>query len=285
MKNALTIDLEDWYHPELVKRHVRGTPAPQVAEATLPVLDLLDRQGVRATFFVLGDVARRYPDLIRSIHERGHEIASHGMSHTPLWDLDADGLDRELRDFRQVIAGILGEGVGVSGFRAPTFSMDNRTRYAMSRLAAHGYTYDTSIFPVGNPVYGLPGAPCEIYRPDLNDLRLRGESSGIVEFPMTVFERGRLRIPISGGFYLRAFPYAVLRALLRRVNRKRPFVIYVHPWEMHAGTPRVKGIELRNRLITYTGARGAFRKLERLLRDFEFAPMAEVLKDAGAHAG
>ena len=148
MKNALTIDLEDWYHPELVKRHVRGAPAPQVVEATLPILDLLDRHRVRATFFVLGNVARKHPDLIRTLHDRGHEIASHGMSHTPLWDLDGEGLDKELRNFRQVIAEILGDGVAVSGFRAPTFSMDNRTRYAMRCLVAHGYAYDTSIFPV-----------------------------------------------------------------------------------------------------------------------------------------
>ncbi len=279
MKNALTIDLEDWYHPELVKRHVGANPEPRVVEATAPILDLLDRRGVRATFFILGDVARKHPDLVRDIHARGHEIASHGMSHMPLWDLDAEGFGRELEDFRQVIAEILGEGIPMSGFRAPTFSMENRTRYAMRCLVAHGCTCDSIIFPVRNPVYGLSGAPCTVYRPDLDDLRLQNAQSGIIEFPMTVFEWGKLRIPISGGFYLRVIPYAILRRLLRSVNRTRPFVIYFHPWELCSTTPRVRAIGLQNRLITYTGVNRALRKVERLLEDFELAPMRDVLEN------
>jgi polysaccharide deacetylase family protein (PEP-CTERM system associated) len=278
MKNALTIDLEDWYHPELVKRHVAANPQPRVVEATLPLLDLLDRHRVRATFFILGDVAQKHPDLVRDIHARGHEIASHGMTHTPLWDLDDEGFGRELSAFRRVITDILGEGVRVAGFRAPTFSMDNGTRYAMRCLLDHGYAYDTSIFPLKNPVYGLSGAPCTVYRPDLNDLRRQDERSGIVEFPMTVFEWGRLRIPMSGGFYLRVTPYAILKRSLRSVNRTRPFVIYFHPWELYSDTPRVRGIGFRDRLITYTGMSGAMRKVERLLEDFEMAPMSDVLE-------
>ncbi|MBI2951228.1 polysaccharide deacetylase family protein, partial [bacterium] len=170
MKNALTIDLEDWYHPELVKRHVPEHPEPQIAESTHRILDLLGRHRVRATFFVLGDVARRHPGLIRTIRDGGHEIASHGMTHAPLWDLDYDGLDRELKAFREVMDEVLGPGASLAGFRAPTFSMDNRTRYAMRCLVDNGYLYDTSIFPAKNYMYGVKDAPCALYRPDLNDL-------------------------------------------------------------------------------------------------------------------
>lgn len=278
MKNALTIDLEDWYHPELVKRYVQGDPAPQVVEATDQILRLLDRHRVRATFFVLGDIARKHPDLIRTIHARGHEIASHGTSHTPLWDLDYEGLDQELKSFRAVMADVLGPAVNISGFRAPTFSMDNRTRYALRCLVDNGYRYDTSIFPAKNHIYGVKDAPCTLYRPDLNDLRLKDARSDILEFPLTVFEWGRVRIPVSGGFYLRVFPYFILRALLRKINRTRPFVIYFHPWEAYPETPRVKGIGLKNALITYYGIKDAFEKIERLLQDFEFEPMIDVIQ-------
>jgi polysaccharide deacetylase family protein (PEP-CTERM system associated) len=279
MQNALTIDLEDWYHPEVLRGHVAANPASQVVEATAPILDLLDRHHVRATFFILGDVAQKHPALVRDIHARGHEIASHGMSHTPLWNLDDEGFGQELKAFRRVITDILGEGTPVAGFRAPTFSMDNGTRYAMRCLVTHGYTYDTSIFPARNHVYGLAGGPCTVYRPDLGDLRLEDERSGIVEFPMTVLEWGKLRIPVSGGFYMRVMPYIILKRFLRSVNRTRPFVFYFHPWELNPATPRVREIGLRDRLIAYTGVNGAMRKVERLLEDFELAPMGDVLKN------
>jgi polysaccharide deacetylase family protein (PEP-CTERM system associated) len=280
MKNALTIDLEDWYHPELVKRRIQGDPAPQVVDAAHCILDLLSRQGVRATFFILGDVARKHPDLVRAIGAQGHEIASHGVSHTPLWDLDYESLDRELKSFRAIMAEILGPEVSLSGFRAPTFSMDNRTRYAMKCLVDNGYRYDTSIFPAKNHVYGMSDAPCTPYRPDLNDLSRPDPRSDILEFPLTIFEWGKFRIPVSGGFYLRVFPYLLLRTLLRKINRTRPFVIYFHPWEVCPETPRVRGIGLKNTLITYYGMKTAFRKIERLLRDFKFEPMIDVIQRA-----
>jgi polysaccharide deacetylase family protein (PEP-CTERM system associated) len=278
--NALSIDLEDWFHPELIKRFVRGVPERQVVQATEPILELLDRFSVKATFFVLGDVARTHPEIVRRIHRSGHEIASHGMTHRPLWDLDATSFGEELREFRTLITSLLGAETRIYGFRAPTFSLDNRTRYAFGPLVAEGYLYDTSVFPVKNYMYGVAGAPCSIYRPDPDEVARPRDDGPILEFPMSVWEWGRLRIPVSGGFYLRLTPYPALRALLRRVNRTRPFVIYVHPWETYAGTPRVEGVGWKDAFITYTGRRGALRKLERLLQDFRFAPMIDVLRRA-----
>jgi polysaccharide deacetylase family protein (PEP-CTERM system associated) len=277
MKNALTVDLEDWYHPELVKRHVGGDAVSQVVASANEILDLFDRYQVRATFFVLGDVAAKQPDLVRKIHDKGHEIASHGMTHKPLWDLSYDEFDRELKDFERLMADILGDGVKVRGFRAPTFSLDNRTKYALRCLAENGYTYDTSVFPAKNYMYGVADAPCGVYRPSAEDVSRTDEASPLVEFPMTVYELGRMRIPVSGGFYMRVMPYFLFRALLRRVNRIRPFVIYFHPWETHRHTPRTRAIGLKNSLITYYGMKGALRKIERLLQDFEFVPMIDVL--------
>jgi polysaccharide deacetylase family protein (PEP-CTERM system associated) len=277
--NALSIDLEDWFHPELIKRSLVGTPKSQVLRSTEPILQLLDQYRVRATFFVLGDVARVHPDLIRRLQGEGHEIASHGMTHRPLWDLDQEAFEEELTQFRELIDGILTPGTEIAGFRAPTFSLDNRTRYAIPSLAAHGYQYDTSIFPVKNYMYGVAGAPLTVYRPDPEQLERPKGDGPIQEFPMTVWELGGVRIPVSGGFYLRLMPYPLLRRLLRSVNRSRPFVIYIHPWETFVGTPRVKGIGWKNAFITYFGCRGALGKFERLLKDFRFAPIIEVLRD------
>jgi len=214
---------------------------------------------------------------VKQIHAKGHEIASHGMSHKPLWDLDYQSFDQELKDFKRLMTELLGDGAVIRGFRAPTFSLDNRTKYAVRCLADNGYAYDTSVFPVKNYMYGVDEAPCGVYRPDFEDVARVDERSSLVEFPMTVFELSRLRIPVSGGFYLRVLPYSVLRALLKRVNKKRPFVIYFHPWETHKKTPRTREIGLKNSFITYYGMKGALKKIERLIQDFEFEPMADVL--------
>jgi polysaccharide deacetylase family protein (PEP-CTERM system associated) len=277
MRNALSVDLEDWYHPELVRKQIKGEPHSQVLDSAEEILALFDRYGVKATFFVLGDVARKHPELVTKIHGAGHEIGSHGMSHRPLWELTSDEMDQELKDFRKLMTDILGKDVKLHGYRAPTFSVDNRTSYAIDCLARNGYEYDTSVFPVKNYMYGVEGAPCSVYRPDREDVSRINDSGPLVEFPMTVCEYGKLRIPISGGFYMRVLPYVVFRALLRRVNRERPFVIYFHPWETHRETPRLKSIGLKDRLITYYGVRGALKKIERLLQDFEFEPMNQVL--------
>jgi polysaccharide deacetylase family protein (PEP-CTERM system associated) len=282
MINALSIDLEDWHHPELLRGHVRGDPQPQIGDSTDRILHLLDRFGVKATFFILGEVAAKDPELVRLIHRSGHEIASHGMSHRRLGDLSPADLHGELRTFGHLVRDILGEDIPIRGFRAPTFSLDNSTRFALPCLAENRYLYDSSVFPAPNFLYGVKDAPCSIYRPDFNDLRKTDESSPIVEFPLTVYALGRVRIPVSGGFYLRALPYPLIRRLLREINRTRPFVLYFHPWETYPGTPRVKTIGAKAAFITYYGIDRALQKVERILKDFSFEPMWNVVR---RHAG
>ncbi|MBI5577494.1 MAG: polysaccharide deacetylase family protein, partial [Deltaproteobacteria bacterium] len=145
MINAITIDLEDWYHPELVRKHLRDDPRPQARQSTEKILRLLDRYGVKATFFTLGDVAERDPGLVRRIHGGGHEIASHGMSHMPLWELSPGAFDGELEAFGRTVRSILGDDIPIRGFRAPTFSLDESTIHALPRLAEHRYLYDSSV--------------------------------------------------------------------------------------------------------------------------------------------
>ena len=272
--NALAIDLEEWYHSELVEG--RRSSFSLVEEATRPILDLLDRYQTKASFFVVGEVAEQNPHLVRSIFERGHEIGCHGYSHKLLWKLDEGLFREELNQFHSVIEGIVGK-IKVKGFRAPCFSLDNRSKWALRILLEYGYQYDASIFPVKiNPLYGVSGAPTQPYRISLKDVREEDTKSPLMEFPMSPLKIGRLKIPIAGGFYLRMFPLPFLTWGLGRINRSQPFLLYFHPWEGCEKTPRMK-LPLLNRFISYYGISSALKKFEFLLRHFKFARVDQVL--------
>ena len=272
--NALSIDLEEWYHSELVGG--RRSPSPQAAEATQPILDLLDRYQTKASFFVVGEVAVQNPRLIQSIYERGHEIGCHTFSHSLVWNLGEDRLREELTHFHSVIEKILGK-TKIKGFRAPCFSIDNRNRWALKVLLDFGYQYDASIFPLKiSPLYGVRGAPTRPYRISFEDVRKEDSQSPLIEFPLCPLKIGGLKIPISGGFYLRALPRSFLDWGLRRINRSQPFLVYFHPWEGYEKTPRFK-LPVYNRVISYYGISSALRKLEFLLRHFRFARVDQVL--------
>lgn len=278
IKNGLSIDLEDWYHPELVRKNIpKEEVFPQIEESSEPILKLLAKYKIHATFFILGNSAQKAPNLIRRIHSYGHEISSHGMSHRPLWELDRESFAEELDDFKEVIRGIVGEKVKIKGFRAPSFSMDNSTKWALEVLKGKGYLYDSSIFPVKNKLYGLNGAPLDVYRPSLIDLKKSDLESEFLEFPLAVCDIFGVKIPVAGGFYFRTMPLFLLKSLLKKINKNRPFVFYLHPWETYEHTPRVKGLSVVDYFITYWGIRGVLGKLEELLRSFSFKPICEVL--------
>ena len=273
MKNALTIDLEYWHSPELIRGYVPEKKDDLMIKTTLPILRLLDEFGVSATFFVLGAVAEKYPELVAEIHSRGHEIASHAYSHRTLHELGRerfeDEIDRSVRLLREIT------GETPIGFRAPSFSIDNTTGWAFDVLARYGFTYDSSIFPVKTHLYGVRDAPLGIYRPSAQNVAENDPNGKILEFPMTAFEYA-LRVPISGGFYLRVLPFSVLKRMIEIVNKERPAVIYLHPWEIVPMMPRLK-LPLQSRFITYHGIKSTRAKLEGLLASFSFAPAREVL--------
>jgi len=273
--NGLSIDLEEWYHSELVEG--RRSPISQVEEATRPILDLLDQYQTKASFFVVGEVAEQNPDLIQSIFQRGHEIGCHGYSHKLLSKMDEGLFREELSHFDSVIEGILGK-IKIKGFRAPCFSLDNRSKWALRVLLEYGYQYDASIFPAKiNPLYGVSGAPTLPYRISLNDVREVDPESPLIEFPMSPLKIGKLKIPIAGGFYLRVFPLSILTWGLRRINRSQPFLVYFHPWEGYEKTPRFK-LPLSSRVISYYGISSALKKFEFLLKHFRFARVDQVLE-------
>jgi peptidoglycan-N-acetylglucosamine deacetylase len=282
MRNALSIDLEDWFHAELIRsRGIVASPERRVVWAVEPFLTLLQRYQVRATFFVVGDVLYHHPDLVRRIHAEGHEIGCHGWSHRPLWMMAPELLAKELDAFDHDAASLLPVNE-IVGFRAPTFSLDARTGWALEVLRAHGYRYDSSIFPVHNYLYGVDDCPTVTYRPTSRDLTHNHAQAELVEFPMSAYNLAGFQTPVSGGFYLRATPLFILQNLLSRINAQdHPFVLYVHPWEADIHTPKPRGLSLFSRFVTYYNAGTVLKKLEVLLQRFEFAPLRDVLDIQG----
>jgi len=279
LENALSIDLEDWFHPLLVQPFLRDVErVSRVVDASGPLLELLDRHDVRATFFCVGEILEHHPELIREINGRGHEIGFHGMTHRPLWDLTPTEFETEVRDFEGLTARVLGQERSVRGFRAPTFSLDAKTTWALPILARFGYSYDSSVFPMRGPLYGVPAAPVSPYRVSAEDPGAIDANSPLLEFPPAVCEVMGMRIPVGGGFYLRLLPLPMLAKLLELINRDRPFVLYVHPWETDPATPRMN-LKPLARFATYHGLGSTLAKLDRLLTRFRFTTVDKVIQN------
>jgi polysaccharide deacetylase family protein (PEP-CTERM system associated) len=224
-------------------------------------------------------VVREHPDLVRRMVDEGHELGCHGMDHQPLWRLTPESFRRELRDFRATVEGTLGR-FPVSGFRAPTFSLDRSTAWALEVLREEGYAYDSSIFPARVKMYGVAGAPVGIYRPALGDLARHDPHGTLVEFPVAVSEWGPFRLPVGGGFYLRALPFPLFRLSLDRILRRRPFALYLHPREAHPETHRLP-LDPVDGFITYVNLHGVVGKIERLFARYRWATMREILEREG----
>jgi polysaccharide deacetylase family protein (PEP-CTERM system associated) len=277
---AFSFDIEDWFHSEFVpEAEWRANAESVVDRGTTRILDLLRATGSRATFFLLGDVVRENPALLRRIVDEGHELASHGLDHRPLWRLDADGLARQLEEFRRIVERVLGS-FPVIGYRAPSFSLDRTTAWALDVLRDQGYAYDSSIFPAWTKLYGVSDAPVGIYRPARANLARHDPGGALVEFPVAVAAAGLLRIPVAGGFYLRALPLPLFRLVLAAIRRRRPVALYLHPRECAPESVRLPlpGIAW---FITYRGIAGMPVKVEQLLRHNRSRPMREVLAAAG----
>jgi polysaccharide deacetylase family protein (PEP-CTERM system associated) len=275
--NAITIDVEDYFH---VSAFEKSIPRSQwdsyplrVEKNTLVLLDTLDDCGVKATFFVLGWVAARIPGLARRIQERGHEIACHGFGHERLYLIGPDRFRDDVRHAKRLLEDQCGRPV--IGYRAPSFSITSSSLWAVDILIEEGFLYDSSIFPVHHDLYGMPGA-------DPLPHRINGSSGALQEFPPATFDLrigGKLlRLPVAGGGYLRLFPLWVTRQAIARINRRHrsPAVVYLHPWEIDPGQPRVRA-GLKSRFRHYCNLGTTLDKLRALLSCFAFAPMGRVL--------
>jgi polysaccharide deacetylase family protein (PEP-CTERM system associated) len=278
MINALTFDVEEYFHAEAFRGVVRRDTWPvlesRVVRATDRLLDLLGEACVQATFFVLGWVAERQPALVRRICERGHELACHGYGHQMITRLDRREFEEDVRRAKGIIEDIA--GTAVIGYRAPTFSVVRETLWSLDVLAAAGFRYDSSVFPIVHDRYGIPDAPRFPHR------RTVGPGAGVDEFPLSTVERSRWRFPVAGGGYFRLAPYSVTRWAVRHLNQAegQPAIVYLHPWEMDSEQPR-----LPVRRLTHfrhsVNTRTTELKLRRLIRDFRFGPARDVLVGAG----
>ena len=270
--NGLSVDVEDWFQVGAFER-VIPRDAWEGLECRIEancerVLALFDAFGVKATFFTLGWIAARYPAVIRTIAAQGHEVASHGWDHKRIFTLNPRSFAKELHRARETLEDITGQAV--TGYRAPSFSIDSRNSWAHEVLAEHGYRYSSSVAPVAHDHYGWPEAPRFAFRPVTG--------SPLIEIPVTTAEVAGRRFAAGGGGFFRVLPYALSRRAIRQVNARegRPAVFYFHPWEVDPDQPRVVGASLRSRLRHYTNLAGMHGKLERLLGEFRWGRMDEL---------
>jgi polysaccharide deacetylase family protein (PEP-CTERM system associated) len=269
--NALTIDVEDFYQvsafDNCVGRARWHEYESRVAIGTHKILELLDRAGVRATFFVLGWVADRQPELLRSIHAAGHEIASHGYWHRLAYRQTADQFRADVHRSRVLLEDLVGEQV--TAYRAPSFSITRTNLWALDVLIEEGFQLDTSIYPTYHDRYGIAGAPLEphqIVRP----------AGTIWEFPGTVWRGLGYPLPVGGGGYFRLYPYFLTRFGLGSVNRAdRPFVAYLHPWELDPDQPRLRPGRFKS-FRHYVNLHRTEKRLARMLRDFPMTTLSEA---------
>jgi peptidoglycan-N-acetylglucosamine deacetylase len=283
MINAICIDVEPWYSAELVKKYLPKNVEikdDQIAESVLPILNLLDKYKTKATFAVLGSVAENYPDLVKHIFADGHEIASHCYSHKTLYELGESGFEDEIKKSIEVLERIT--GVKPVTFRAPSFSIDNSTKWAFKLLVTNGFKYDASIFPLKTNLYGVPRAPAGVYKPSMEDIAQSDPDGKIIEFPNTVIKIG-MNLPVTGGFYFRTLPLCYQTEVIKSINKKRPVLFYLHPWETYPLTPVPKEMPWWPRFITYHAKEKSLKRFETLLKAFEFSTIESILKEITVH--
>jgi polysaccharide deacetylase family protein (PEP-CTERM system associated) len=274
MRNAFSVDVEDWYQvsdfEEAVAFSAWDRYESRVVRNTERVLALLDAHGVKATFFVLTWNAERHPDLVRRIADAGHEIASHGYRHRLIYEQTPAEFRDDIMRSKKILEDAT--GTAVLGYRAPSFSLTQASLWALDVLLECGFRYDSSIFPISDRLYGIPNArrfPFEI--------RADGDRA-LMEFPMSTARAVGRNWPLGGGAYLRLFPYLYMRWGIRRVNQEgQPALVYVHPWELDPGQPRIKAGGKRGLSTHYINLHRTEARLRQLLQDFSFAPARDVL--------
>jgi polysaccharide deacetylase family protein (PEP-CTERM system associated) len=267
--NGLSVDVEDWFQvgafETVIERGSWDGLADRVDRNCNEILEMFAAAEVKATFFTLGWVAQRHPQLMRRIVAEGHEIASHGWDHARVFTFDRASFAADLDRSRKVLEDT--SGFAVKGYRAPSFSIDGRTPWAYMVLAEQGYTYSSSVAPIVHDHYGWREAPRFAFKPL--------PWSDLIEIPVTTAEFAGRRMAAGGGGFFRVLPYGLARWAIRQVNERdgRPAVFYFHPWEIDPAQPRVTGASMRSKLRHYTNLTGMADKLRQLIREFEWGRM------------
>jgi len=268
--NALTIDVEDYFQVSAFAPYIRRTDWDsrecRVEHNVDRILALLAARDTKATFFTLGWIAERYPQLVRRIVAQGHELASHGYGHERASDLSEAAFRDDVTKAKSILEDL--GGAPVLGYRAPSFSIGSGNLWALDVLARAGYRYSSSIYPIKHDHYGMPDSPRFAYQ----------LGSGLLEVPVTTLRLLNRNLPSSGGGYFRLLPYALSRWMLRRVNRedRESAVFYFHPWEIDTGQPRIAGIDAKTRFRHYVNIPRMEGRLQQLLADFRWGRMDQI---------
>ncbi len=269
--NFMSVDLEDYYCDLPFSEWLKFEP--RIEQNTHIILDLFDKYDVKATFFTLGYIGEKFPDLIKKIHDRGHEIASHSYSHIDLRKSTKENVEKDLLKSIKILEKITGKKI--NGFRAPFFSLDEKSFWAMQIIGKY-FKYDSSIFPTKTPLYGNPDAPRFQYKPSLENPTIKDDNSDIMEIPMATYKFPLIRnIPIAGGFYLRFLPYFLIKKGIKKMNSSsNRAMIYIHPKDLDEKMPKIKEYNW----YYYYNLKGGLKKFEKLLQDFNFSSVEKILK-------
>ena len=272
--NALTIDVEDYFQVSAFAPHIPRTDWPirecRVERNVDCILQMLEQHGAKGTFFTLGWLAERYPEVIRKIIDNGHELASHGYGHERVSDQTPESFFADINVAKLILEDLSGQEV--KGYRAPSFSIGENNLWAFETLEKAGYQYSSSIYPIRHDHYGMPNAPRHAHR-----------IGNLLEIPATTLRFFNRNWPASGGGYFRLMPYELSRWMIRHVNDvdQLSAVFYFHPWEIDSGQPRIPGISAKTRFRHYVNIDRMESRLHRLLADFSWGRMDELfLKQA-----
>ncbi len=270
--NAMTVDVEDYFQVSAFEKHISRDDWDRIpcrVEAnTHRILELFDRKQVKATFFTLGWIAERYPEMTRAIVENGHELACHGYSHTRVTQQSREQFQEDVDRSKKLLEDIA--GVEVKGYRAASYSIGAENLWALDVLEDKGFAYSSSIYPIKHDLYGMPEAPRFAFKPCRPD--------GLLEIPITTVQFGNRKLPCGGGGYFRLLPYPLYKWALSRVNclEQQAGVFYFHPWEIDPDQPKQNGIGLKTRVRHYLNLSRMEQRLNRLLDDFEWSTMEHV---------
>jgi polysaccharide deacetylase family protein (PEP-CTERM system associated) len=268
INNYLTIDVEDYFHvsafDDVIHPGDWGRCESRVVHNTRNLLLLLNDVKVKATFFVMGWVAEKHPEIIREILQHGHEIGCHSYLHRKVYELSPAEFREDTRKAKAILEKITNKKV--IGYRAPSYSITNKSLWALGILEEEGFLYDSSVFPIYHDIYGIPDAPRFKYRWPENKL---------TEIPISTARFLGRNFPVAGGGYFRLLPYWLTKKLLRQINEKedQPFIFYLHPWEIDPEQPRIKGARLLSKFRHYNNLTKTAERFKRLLDDFSFGPI------------
>ena len=277
IRNALTVDVEDYFQvsafADNIEQHEWDEHPLRVEDNTYKLLDLFDEYQVKATFFILGWVAERQRDLVLEIARRGHEVACHGYSHQLVYNQTPEVFQQETVRAKSILEDIIQQPV--LGYRAASYSITEKSLWALDILAESGFVYDSSIFPVRHDRYGMPDTPEHPYH-----LKTPAGHS-IIEFPLSTAKILNYRLPVAGGGYFRLYPYWLSKAGLKQINRQqKPFIFYLHPWEVDPEQPRISASWF-SRFRHYNNLDKCEPRLRNLMSDFQFTTTWNVLSDLG----